>query len=674
MKVLVTGGYGFIGSHVVETFYKEGYEVFIIDNLSSGSPDNVSCRHKSYTFDVEDRRCDEIFKNNAFDVVVHLAGRAGTSYSVENPFACIKANILGLLNMLELSDKYKVKRFIYASSAAVYGNNKKDMVDENTECNPLTPYGISSLAGEHFCLRWNNIYNLETVCLRLSNVYGPRQGLYGEGCVLSKYIENIIIGREITVYGHGDQTRDFIHVYDAAEVIFRAAESYITGIYNVSANMDHSINDIIYKLNRIKKVKGIIYKNAKKWDIMSSRLDNTRIKKELDWIPRFQFDEGISLTYEWYLKNNFERKTDSRKPQKRQYTKLVKAALPFIENAVSFIIVILLSRLLNTDSYFNVIDPCLIYIILMGAAYGTRQSLISGILSGLLNTYNSVTSGRDLFSLLLDTGYFSHILSYILVGTSVGYIVNKQNRQAHSDKLKNETLKEKCEFLQQMYNETYLVKSQLQQQILNYEDSYGKIYEIIKSLDNLNTRHLYESAVKVLEETLKADEICIYTVNTSQTYLELAAGSNKESFEPDKLIVFEYFNRIVNIKDLILKDKVFVNKDLVHGLPLLAAPVLYENRLREIIAVYNTNFDLLTLDYINLFKIMSKLINISLSKAHTFEMLTIPGKYAKGVTASHNSLTGISSRGQKHADHMIQTPLSGEEALEIETFGNPEEN
>jgi len=159
MKVLITGGYGFIGSHVGERFHQEGYDVFILDNLSTGKKGNVSFKHKGYVLFVEDRKCEEIFKANRFDVVIHLAAQNSVARSFENPLLDAETNIAGLVNMLDLSARYGVKKFLYASSAAVYGPQTQLPITEEAGCHPISPYGISKAAGELYCAQWEDAHN-----------------------------------------------------------------------------------------------------------------------------------------------------------------------------------------------------------------------------------------------------------------------------------------------------------------------------------------------------------------------------------------------------------------------------------------------------------------------------------------------------------------------------------
>lgn len=224
VKILITGGCGFIGSHVAERFFKEGNEICVIDNLSTGFEKNLTMKHKFYNLNVVDPMCEEIFRTNNIDCVVHLAAQVDVTISNQNAYLDSESNILGLVNMLELSAKYGVKKFIFASSAAVYGDTEALPISENEPSNPLSVYGMNKSLGEYYCQQWKQIYNLETVVLRFANVYGPRQGIKGESGVISKFMQQIMDKQEIVVYGDGQQTRDYIFVEDVVDAIYRSVK------------------------------------------------------------------------------------------------------------------------------------------------------------------------------------------------------------------------------------------------------------------------------------------------------------------------------------------------------------------------------------------------------------------------------------------------------------------
>ncbi|AZN39571.1 NAD-dependent epimerase/dehydratase family protein [Paenibacillus albus] len=304
MKVLITGGYGFIGSHVADRFNKEGYEVYIIDNLTSGTTQNVNYKHKGYRLSAEDKKCEEIFRSNRFDAVVHLAAQVNVTESINNPRLDTQSNVLGLVNMLSLAQKYAVKKFIFASSAAVYGMNDNLPLPENAVCDPISPYGISKHVGEEYCLKWNELYGLDTIVFRFSNVYGPRQAHTGEGGVVSVFMENALAGRALTVNGDGEQTRDFIYVEDVADAIYRASYSRLQGVYNLSTNTECSVNELAHHVMSLHDTTYIEYGEERAGDIKRSVLDNARVNKDLDWAPLYNFQEGLNKTYTWFSDND----------------------------------------------------------------------------------------------------------------------------------------------------------------------------------------------------------------------------------------------------------------------------------------------------------------------------------------------------------------------------------
>lgn len=302
MKILITGGYGFIGSHVVERFEKEDYEVFVIDNLSTGSSENVTCKHKFYKYDVEDKACEDVFKRNNIDIVIHLAAQINVSNSMDDPFSDTQTNVLGLVNMLELATKYKVKNFLFASSAAVYGHIENKPITEDEQCNPNSPYGMSKYLGEQYCKKWTELYSLNTACFRFSSVYGPRQTLSGEGegDAISTYMKSLMENGQLTLKGDGEQSRDFIYVSDLTDALFRASESNISGVYNLSTNSRTSLNNLIPIMGTYVKINDIKRKEGKKGAIKYLSLDNSKLKRAIDWVPIISMEEGIKKTFSWY--------------------------------------------------------------------------------------------------------------------------------------------------------------------------------------------------------------------------------------------------------------------------------------------------------------------------------------------------------------------------------------
>jgi UDP-glucose 4-epimerase len=302
MKIIVTGGAGFIGSNLVDKLINEGYKVFVIDNLSTGKKENLNKKAIFYKADI--CHLDKIlplFKG--IDYVFHLAANPRVIFSVENPIESHKVNVDGTLNVLYASYKNKVKRLIFASSAAVYGDIKKLPLKENITPNPVSPYGLHKLIGEYYCKLFSNLYNLETICLRYFNVYGPRMDPNGPyALVIGKFLKLRKENKPLTIYGDGKQTRDFVYVDDVIKANILAMKSKKVGkgeVINICSGKNYSIN-YIAKLIGGKKV----YLPKRKGEIKYTLGDNSLAKKLLGWKPEISLEEGIKKCKEYFYNIN----------------------------------------------------------------------------------------------------------------------------------------------------------------------------------------------------------------------------------------------------------------------------------------------------------------------------------------------------------------------------------
>ena len=302
MKVLITGGAGFIGSHVAETFYEAGYEIFILDNYYTGKLSNVTVPFTNIERDINEP-CEDIFQKHRFDTVVHLAAQVSVAKSVTNPVNDAVINIIGLLNMLVNARANGVRKFIFASSAAIYGNNDHYPLLEKLSPSPIAPYGLSKLTGEHYCQLIANESHLQTVCLRFSNVYGPRQNGEGEGGVISIFVQNAISNKALEIHGDGTQTRDFIYVKDVARAIYLAAISDLQGTFNICSHSETSVNQIIEIIEQFSQPLIYSYTAARKGDIKHSILHNGSFSKKFNWKPSTPLQVGLQQTYQWMLRH-----------------------------------------------------------------------------------------------------------------------------------------------------------------------------------------------------------------------------------------------------------------------------------------------------------------------------------------------------------------------------------
>ncbi|MCT4619064.1 MAG: NAD-dependent epimerase/dehydratase family protein [Marinisporobacter sp.] len=301
MKVLVTGGAGFIGSHVVDKLVENGDEVVIIDNLSTGSMDNVNEKAVFYEEDIRNKEIEKIFDREKPEVVIHHAAQIDIQKSIKDPIFDGNVNILGTINILENCKKYDVKKIIYASSAAVYGTPRYLPVDEAHIVAPISYYGISKHTPEHYIKVYSELYDIKYTILRYANVYGVRQDPKGEGGVVSIFLDMLLNGKNPTIFGDGEQTRDYIYVEDIANANVKSLKLGDNEICNISTNKKTTVTELFNMMREILKSDCYaIYGDERKGDIKHSTLNNQKAMKLLSWESGYSIGRGLEKTVEYY--------------------------------------------------------------------------------------------------------------------------------------------------------------------------------------------------------------------------------------------------------------------------------------------------------------------------------------------------------------------------------------
>lgn len=304
MNILVTGGAGFIGSHLVDTLVEAGHDVTVLDDLSSGRKEYVNQEARFCQGDVRDTEAlDRLFAENVFDVVFHGADRAQASCSMLYTREEADVSILGLINVLEHCRRYDVKKILLSSSAAVYGNQEKGLADETAPVQPQSFYGLTKAAAEAYAALYYRMYGLPYAVLRYANVYGERQGSGTEDGVVSLFSRALAAGNPVTIYGDGNQSRDFIYVRDAASASMAAMAADVpSGIYNISTKIETTINALKEILMYFAQIRTeVTYEEARSGDIYRSVLDNGKAVQTLNWRPKTKLLPGLMTTFSYFL-------------------------------------------------------------------------------------------------------------------------------------------------------------------------------------------------------------------------------------------------------------------------------------------------------------------------------------------------------------------------------------
>ncbi len=298
---LVTGGAGFIGSHVVDALLAQGHKVVVLDDLSTGNGRNIDVTKSTLIVRDIAGYIEDLFDTYKFDYVFHLAAQINLRHSIKEPQNDAKTNIVGSLNILENCVRANVKRVIFSSTGgAIYSPEESLPFSEESKAAPKSPYGLAKLTVESYLNIFQKIHGLKSTIFRYSNVFGPRQNAKGEAGVISIFIERALRNDDLIIFGDGNQTRDFVYVDDVVQANMLAFEAELDGIYNVSSNIQHSVNDIAHKIiEEIQTSSKIIHTDAIPGEMAHTQLSADKLIKA-GWKPKWDMNKGVEATTNYF--------------------------------------------------------------------------------------------------------------------------------------------------------------------------------------------------------------------------------------------------------------------------------------------------------------------------------------------------------------------------------------
>lgn len=302
MNILVTGGAGFIGSHITDALISEGHAVTIVDDLSMGKKENINAKAAFYQIDIRNEKLKHIFEEKKFDVVMHQAAQMDVRKSVDDPLFDASVNILGTLNLLENSRIHGVRKFMFASTGgAIYGEQEYFPADEQHPTRPLSPYGIAKLAVEKYMFYFSEVHGLPYISLRYGNVYGPRQNPHGEAGVIAIFLAKMLADEQPLINGEGKQTRDYVYVGDVVKANLLALKHPASAIFNVGTGIETDVNELFMTLKQLtgsacEKKHG----PGKKGEQQRSVIDSSGLQKTFGWRPSVGLKEGLQTTVEFF--------------------------------------------------------------------------------------------------------------------------------------------------------------------------------------------------------------------------------------------------------------------------------------------------------------------------------------------------------------------------------------
>jgi UDP-glucose 4-epimerase len=302
MKVMITGGAGFIGSHIADAYVNAGHEVHIIDDLSSGKKENVPASATLHEIDIRSSEVEKVIREGSFDVVSHHAAQMDVRRSVADPSFDASVNILGGLNIFESARKHGVSKFIFASTGgAIYGEQDYFPADEDHPTRPLSPYGITKLATEKYLFYYKQVYGIDSVILRYANIYGPRQNPHGEAGVVAIFATKLLTGGQPLINGPGTQTRDYTFVGDVAQANLLALTYNGSDVFNVGTGVEQDVNYLFKHLSAtLRPDTAEEHGEAKAGEQQRSVITAEKMYRTFGWRPMVRLEDGLAVTAEWF--------------------------------------------------------------------------------------------------------------------------------------------------------------------------------------------------------------------------------------------------------------------------------------------------------------------------------------------------------------------------------------
>jgi UDP-glucose 4-epimerase len=305
LKILVTGGAGFIASQIADAFIEEGHQVVILDDLSTGFEKNINPKAKFIKANICDKNLVKLFESEKFDVVNHHAAQMDVRRSVKDPEFDATTNILGTINLLQNCVEYGVKKFMFASTGgAVYGEQDYFPADEKHNQQPKSPYGISKLAVEKYLCFYNSEYNLNYTILRYANIYGPRQNPFGEAGVVAIFSTKLLKGEQPVINGHGKQTRDYVFVGDVVKANLLGLNDEASDVYNIGTGLETDVNQLFHYINNITKAgKEEKHGPAAAGEQLRSVITSDKLFNKFGWRPSTKLEDGLKITVDFFKDN-----------------------------------------------------------------------------------------------------------------------------------------------------------------------------------------------------------------------------------------------------------------------------------------------------------------------------------------------------------------------------------
>ena len=610
-NILIAGNISTIAPSLVEELLAEGHSVVVIDasdNFLSINSKNFSAYKKNSSGAIY----QEIFRSHSFDTVFFISNPE--EYCLDNGDPEVNQSHISIENTLDLCEQTGVGQFIFISSIKVYGNSAYALEDEPPE--PSSKSGQILLNNENLCRYYAMNQNLPVSIIRIPQIYGPQE----INSLLYKLIKEAMSQENVEINAHELTQLSFLHIEDFLSFVSSLLESEKKSdfqVFNLNADdINFSFLAQLLKYYNPKVNFSFVYDKSKK--PLKQEIEVKSAKEIFNWIPRYQLIRDLPSLFQ----------IDTDKPVKRNvFAEKLKAfaisyrpLLVWGEVILGAFLTHMLTIWTNTIIEFKYIDYRLLYVVIIGSTHGLLFGILAAILAAVSGAINWNSVGLDWALLIYNVENWIPFALFFLAGAVTGYIHDKKDNEIDFERHQTELIHEKYDFLYNLYNEIGSIKDRLRNQLVGYRDSFGRFFKIANELNELDEDNIFFKALVVLEDVMKNHKIAIYSIESTGIYGRLEVKSKGLDREIPRSLKLSKFSEALGLLE---EGSVFQNTELFPNYPAYIAPISNQGSLIGLVIIWEAEFEQFNMYYLNLFKVITGLIQSSLVRAATFKIAQI---------------------------------------------------
>lgn len=630
IKILLFGNYNPFTLTLIHRLQREDHQIYLVTGSEKKTESGDVKVFQEYNFSYDSDNISYIIENIGADIAI-FTGAINDSIDLQNSPKDISDYLAGVTNIVLYLNKSNIKQLIYISSLSIFSGNRDVLIDESTKPIPIETRENTLLIGEEICIKYDKERKFKVSILRFSQIYGNYKNNYLKNNICTKMCEKLLKNENIQVLNN--KKHDLLYLDDVVDGLYKSIDLNGKGyeIYHIGPEKTeiYSELEILNSIKNLIKDKKNIRIGVNSEEVINNEYNMSKIK-ELGFRKKYDIDDKVEELYN-AIKDSKNNKgileNDKSSPIYdlfRLEGKIKKRIFPFFENLIFFILLNILIFFTKDMIFHGVIDAYLIYVVIIALIYGYEQTLFASILSVVFKIY--ITFSWDVEALALTDHYmYMWILELFTVGTLVGYLKEQYKMKDLDMKQENTHLNLQLRELKEINKSNQEIKNLYENRLLNYKDSFGRIYEIVSQLDMLEPKAIIFKSIKVISQIMKTPDVSIYISGGDSNFFRLVASSSEKSKTlKNSLKTSDH----VELFEKLQTGNIYINKELDPNYPMMAGGIYKNERLQSIIMIWSLPFESNNLYEMNTLGVLSKLIESNLNRGY---------EYIQGIKRSYDS-------------------------------------